>query len=595
MPRPLTNSPIEPTSLTRRDLGAELRNAMYMNPLSHPIVGQVLQEARVATAAWAQWYGNVEPAAAEKDHSLRGQTVDRWEQQLRQCANADVALIFNSRHNAQIPANLFRRVVALLGDHFLGFNEGEWDGAYTMLVANTEHPFSLHLSPQRSRREAGAMYREWLADIYAAHHHRMVTTCSLGFGCHIAAETGSRIIGLELGERLPCDVLMLAFCRGAARQYRRLIQAFPSVYSPTGVKLYPLADQPQRIVHEITDHLLGPNVGTSLGLLKQLWWQARMNGAALIGIQGSHFPVDTREDNGRVPLSNYDTMTTPVTPLKLAGHLTPLGEMYREVRQAARTYPLRCVPYMPVAILLDPDHGWSPQPNLYSRLAPDCVWGNLPWNDGDRQLATLFERFYPGYREAGQHLDERGKIVPTPYGDIIEVITADASSECLQQYQLIIPAGTIAREMPSSLTAKLEAYTQAGGSVLTPEDPHLHTQLDALQLVLTNGRPIHLLTSLTDRPDTLVVTLTNHNRQLAWYGSLHIPGEKVVQVEEWLGFSETGLAEDGTVQVAVPANDVRTYQLRTSRPFLDLCTDTIDWEHHGIGRLEPDGMLDKGH
>ena len=176
------------------------------------------------------------------------------------------------------------------------------------------------------------------------------------------------------------------------------MQTFLAVFSIRGAKVYPLHAQPQSFVHRDADgHVCGPEHGTTLGLLKRLWWCSYMSGALVIGLQHGYFPADISTDEG---VFDPVPMDEPVTDSRVKAHFTPLGWLFHEARETARAHPFRGVPYVPVAVMLHHDHGWYPQPNLYSKGTTQCVWGNIPYNAGDRQTERFFEWVYPGYRLA---------------------------------------------------------------------------------------------------------------------------------------------------------------------------------------------------
>jgi hypothetical protein len=620
-----------------RILGADLRNAFYISPLTHPLLAQALVRARAATAVWTQWFGNVEVAEAAHDQRRRGETVPGWQASLQQLADANICVVFNSRVTADIPGHLYAEAAAILGDCFLGFNEGEWDGAYVLRVANPGRAHGIRLSPGRSRAEAAAQYRDWMRAIYARHHDHLVTTSSLGFGCHYAAGLGSRMLGLELGERLPSDALLLAFCRGACRQYGLRMQAYPAVYSVRGVKLYPRADQPQSFYHAASDHQCGPQHGTSLGLLKRLWWAAHMSGASVIGIQGGHFPVDADAAAPSVPLAQYVPIPDPVDAAAVRAHLTLLGRLYEELRAAARRVPVRCRPYTPVAIMLADDHGWSPQPNIYSRSAPECVWGNIPWGPGDRQIARFFDWVYPGYRDGGAREDERGKLPGTPFGDLFDVVLADADAACLRQYRMLVLLGDLTVDAGSPLAQRLTTFVEGGGTLVidsaqwpslsvvggvpgVPVDDWslgarrilrvaaatwdvdgdgfaaacraLAPQLQALAPIIVDGPPLHVLTSVTAQPDTIAVSLSNEDPDEPWSGRITLRDADIAGADCWLG-EQPLMPQAGGLHLTLPPNDVVCCMIRASAPLALAPTGTIDWLAAGPPRHEPAGLLDE--
>lgn len=634
-------SPVPP--VTRSEWGVDFRNALYFNTLHSAAARQMLGAVRLASATWTQWYGNIESHVARGNPTHKGQPAPDWEETLRLLAQQETFVMFNSLADSAISQSHHDRVMELLGDRFVGHDEGEWDGAYVVQIIQG----TLDLPPTRLRREACAHYLDWLKATYARHHNRMASTNSFLYGLHYSAELGARMLGVELGEGLPSDTLMLAFCRGACKQFDLLMQTFPSVFSVRGVKMYPRQDQPQSVV--AGGILAGPDHGTTLGLLKREWWCSYMSGANLIGLQFGYFPTDYRPDwfestHESLPVSE------PATLPKVLAHFTPLGWLFWEARNAARKHPVRGVPYIPFAVMLHHDHGWYPPiAGLSGAASHRCVWGNIPHDAGDRQTDRFFQWVYPGYERANDtshgadvpdaderfyaERDERGKIVNTPFGDSFDVILSNADDACLAKYQGVILLGAWDVSAEPGLAGRLERFMRAGGRVIADVSQWtrlsermtaagvsskriVHTlalgagallrvrdrawgadrtdgsfeavtvaltpELQRLDLVAIEGRPVYRLLNVTDRPDELLLTLCNNSHTLPWEGTVRIKGQEIEAVEEWLAFGETDI-RDGALRCGVPANDVRIYRVRTKRAFLPLRYQALDWKTLGVG------------
>lgn len=621
--------------LSRKDLGTDFRNAMYFSFWNDTLFRQVFYEARLGSATWTQWYNNLEDRSARKDPSKKGLSVPDWEEMAALHAKHGLFVMFNSCSHNQISKEHHQRMVELFGTRFIGHDEGEWDGAYMHMVFSPPYegkagPF--HLSPRRSRREACRHYLDWMGKAYADHHRRMFTTSSLLFGCHYAAELGSRMLGLELGESLPCDTLMISFCRGACKQYDLLFATFPAVFSVRGVKIYPRQGQPQSIV--MGDSVMGPEHGTTLGLLKRHWWSSYMSGASIIGLQSGYFPTEITSTSGWIGMDV--PLAEPVTLAKVKAHFTPLGWLFWECKQTAIRHPYRGVPYVPFAVMLHHDHGWYPQPNIYTGSTVNRVWGNIPYNRGDWQTDRFFQWVYPGYKLASadrEIRDERGKWVNTPLGDSFDVILSNALHSCLEKYRAVILAGTWELNAEPEVRRRLEKFVRGGGTVITdtsqwttlPKDAVreggeqdivteyacgrgriimvsepawgadrkdgkifrnvtglLEKYLREYSLVEIEGRPIYYLVNVTDRPDELMVTLCNNSHGMPWEGMVRIKGEDILEVEEWLAQGEADI-QNGGLRCGVPPNDVRIFRLKARRGFLNLRFPAVPWKKLGYG------------
>ncbi len=594
---PIHNYPIVPEEsprhqgsesppVTRQDLGADFRNAMqflFRDWRMSPIYRQIFGDLKLASAIWPQWYGNIETREARFDVALRGQEVPGWEEGAARLASFGLYICgFNSLAMNEISREHFEKARAIFGARWLGFNEGEWDGAYISQVSQGSLPAT------SSREEGCRQYLEWLRETYRRHHNHMVTVSSLGFGNHYSAELGTRMVGLELAQALPSNVVLMAFCRGAGKQYDLLMATYPSVFARRGtysLKCYPQAGQPQsQLLPE--GYLAGPDHGSTIGLLKRLWWFSYMNGASIVGIEAGYFPCDA---TGEFSCQSCAELEDPLSLAQAMAAFTPIGWLIYESKRAAELHPLRGVPYIPVAVMLPFDHGWYPQPTIYS-AHENCVWGSLPYEPGDWEIDAFFEWVYPGYKLAHQHpfRDERGVMTNTPFGDSFDVILSNADEACLRKYQAVVLLGAPEVDREAGLVERLAAYERAGGVVLsghgTPAEMRrgLAPTLEALVPIAIDGRPIYWLVNVTDRPDELLITLCNNSAAMPWEGRVWVKGEQLLEVEEWLAFGEADVL-DGALRCGVPANDVRVYRVRTRRPFLNLRYRDIPWEQLGYG------------
>lgn len=153
----------------------------------------------------------------------------------------------------------------------------------------------------------------------------------------------------------------------------------------------------------------------------------------------------------------------------LEGVLTPLGRLHAEAQEVAYDHPVRGVPYMPVALMLDYDHGWNQPRHLY-RKDKDHVWGNIPYSRLDHQIDNFFRWVYPGYEVCSYYRDERGYITNTPYGDLFEVVLSNASPTCLEKYRAVVLMGDLKVEGREGLAQRLTDFLRGGGIVVAGTD-----------------------------------------------------------------------------------------------------------------------------
>lgn len=123
-----------------------------------------------------------------------------------------------------------------------------------------------------------------------------------------------------------------------------------------------------------------------------------------------------------------------------------------------RPGPVQC----PVAFLTDPFQGWIPAMSLSQQFRKHA---NQAYQPGDFLTHLLFDTVYPRYADNGMWKDESRAMSPTPYGDLVEVVTSDCPKPVLDGYGLVI----LASDLPDAgreLRNKLEAYAAKGGHVL---------------------------------------------------------------------------------------------------------------------------------
>jgi hypothetical protein len=100
--------------------------------------------------------------------------------------------------------------------------------------------------------------------------------------------------------------------------------------------------------------------------------------------------------------------------------LNPLGRITDEFMRFAEKHPDRGTPYTPIAILLDPAHGWD------MTDYPQWPFGVSQINRSDRALRELFGvAYYPGLVVEGEPATgDRQAFVNGVFGDIFDVLVA---------------------------------------------------------------------------------------------------------------------------------------------------------------------------
>ena len=329
----------------------------------------------------------------------------------------------------QLPEKLLKSLYETMGDHFLGFDNGEQDGRYIGGYAGM-------MCPAGSDRRA-------LYDNFSAHFekfdshmdNRVLILSSLTFPHYFAKQGNAVFLGAETAQALPCANMWYSFIRGAGKQYGLLWFGNASIWNRWGWKDYDNEDAGPEYDEEVGGALTsndlehGPIYGTSLSLLKRLLYTEYMYNSDMLGFDASWFlEGENKLIDDKYVIKGSDAI------------LSPIGIMQQSIKKFVDKYKSPGVMHSPVCIFLDFFNGFVPPRHLYTKEIYK-VWGNNPYRAGDYQLHTLFGMLYPDYEDAGFFRDERGFLTATPYGDIADVILSDASSHVLDMYETVLAFG----------------------------------------------------------------------------------------------------------------------------------------------------------
>ena len=80
-------------------------------------------------------------------------------------------------------------------------------------------------------------------------------------------------------------------------------------------------------------------------------------------------------------------------------------------------------------------------------------------------MHNVLDLFYPGYAASSYHHNETGFITPTPFGDGVDVLLADASLDLLARYPVLFVATPIISSVLET-RLKLEQYVRGGGQLV---------------------------------------------------------------------------------------------------------------------------------
>lgn len=183
--------------------------------------------------------------------------------------------------------------------------------------------------------------------------------------------------------------------------------------------------------------------------------------------------------------------------------LNPLGVMMQAFGAFAVAHPTRGTAVVPIAVMLDFNHGFVPRHWLNT---PDRVWYlKLPYSAGDWMVENVLNVLYPGYQNHGLTLpgyswsnfgdfqkwilagNDPRPYEPMPnstYGDLFDVLLSNAPIQALDRYKVVMFAGDIA--MTPSLRAMLTTWV-TGGGVLVVSSPQVSSADQALLGVTLAG------------------------------------------------------------------------------------------------------------
>lgn len=275
---------------------------------------------------------------------------------------------------------------------------------------------------------------------------------------HWILEMGAPFTGEEIGNTGYSEHLGMcfAFSRGAARQYGKPWRIYLAVWAP-GICGESVSNYCDFLSQEcrtyqtggFSGYDTGPCSGSSLSLQRRQLYNAYMSGTNMI-----------RDENDySLYIANYDWRTIDkVDPLVKVTrdkpyHLSPAGEIRKELYDNIVKKHDRGTAYTPVALIFDRYHGYIP---TYSK---NKVLGILPFTEADYMMraveATLFPLAIP--RNAQSR-------ATSPYGNMFDVLTNNARLETLQAYRVLMLVGDVT--LDKSFAERLMQYVENGGTLL---------------------------------------------------------------------------------------------------------------------------------
>ena len=175
-----------------------------------------------------------------------------------------------------------------------------------------------------------------------------------------------------------------------------------------------------------------------------------------------------------------------------------------------KRHPVRGKPHVPVALMLEHDHGWDPFARPRIGALP-VVWGCIPFTSGDHMVDNFFEAAFPGFKESYKGSAGRGPwksmkevdhairsgfdtrpyeskcLTQSRWGDSFDVLLENCPLEAMKSYPVIMLLGDI--KLKGELLERLEVYVEGGGILVAnvaqiEEDAEAH-ELFGVELTST--------------------------------------------------------------------------------------------------------------
>ena len=321
---------------------------------------------------------------------------------------------------------------------FHNLKNGQEDGA------GYKHYGGYPVTP-KTRAEAAAVVKAYYdklcadARAKASPEQRALFSSINGHYCyqHYGCEWGCDIVGSETGENINSTQAHIAFTRGAARQYGKpWLLDFSSWYGPS---MYD--EDPVKHWGEVS----GPDHGHSISLHLRTYYLGYMAGAEVVVAEGGWmncFKSQTPGPDGLLPRSR-------------------LGEQASAFYRFTQRHPDRGVPYAPIGLLMDFYHG------IYPGFNEKLAWNVFPYTSGDQEILNVWETFFPDSLDVQKKRNEKGYLVASPYGDIVDVILSNVPAGVLSNYPVLLVAGDV--DFGGGLAQRLRAYVRSGGTLLISE------------------------------------------------------------------------------------------------------------------------------
>ena len=323
------------------------------------------------------------------------------------------------------------------GDHWLGMDNGEQDGAYVARDARGVEPTGLNRFAQYVAFQRHFEYMDLLLG------NKIATLVSLTYGHQFLKENCYTMIGAETAQMLPNAQMYYSFIRGAGKQYGVPWFGNVSAFSRWGYKQYPNnpKDEDRGVFRR--PHPLN---GASLALMKKLMLAQIMYNSSAVGFEFGYYKGGSENSS--------------------KSEMSPIGKVHKSCQKWCDDHGQPGVMHAPVAVMMDFLSGWTFARHSYAGHATYRAWGALDFDEGDFFAHGVMDMLYPHYTNSGWWHDERGFNADTPYGDIADCLLTDAPAWLLDQYGCVVLATKI--QPREETRAKLRSYVTKGGHLVLP-------------------------------------------------------------------------------------------------------------------------------
>ncbi|MCX6864566.1 MAG: hypothetical protein NT050_16930, partial [Verrucomicrobia bacterium] len=288
----------------------------------------------------------------------------------------------------------------------------------------------------KTRREAYDQLRQYFLWHRQAKGGRLISVTGHSHYESYAAEWGTSVVGIEVGENIGFTQSKFAFSRGAARQWNL----------PWSVQMSPWFGNAVTTRGPLDTNgptATGLDAGHSLSLCLRMWKHAWFAGAALV-----------------TPENSFNSFfETGKDPWALTSHGRAATNAFAFMRAHDRGNP-----HTPLLVVLDHLAGY----NGYIGK----TWGFFPRTAADQEVADLLEtQLFGGMARPpvpGQLPNpEANYLQPTRHGELCDVVLSTATGAFMGRYPAILLAGEV--EFSPGFVRELETAVAAGSRLLLQE------------------------------------------------------------------------------------------------------------------------------